>query len=129
MAKATLKLSDGTTVLIEGSPEEIARIMSLHSTTTQDQPSKPLPKTKTKKPKTTNKKSSQSATGPKLRIFELKSLGFFDEKKSIVDIQKKLEEQGHIYAQSSLSPALVRLVRGKDLRRVKEDKVWMYVNP
>jgi hypothetical protein len=129
MAKATLTLPDGTTVLIEGSAEEIARIMSLHSTTIQAQPSHHPSTTKPKKPKITSKKSSQSGAGPKQRIFELKSLGFFDEKKSIVDIQKKLEEQGHIYAQTSLSPALVRLVRSKDLRRVKEDKVWMYVNP
>ena len=30
MAKASLKLPDGTTVLIEGSPEEIKKIISLH---------------------------------------------------------------------------------------------------
>ena len=129
MAKATLTLSDGTNVLVEGSAEEIARIMSLHSTTIQPRPS-PSPATpKPKKPRSTSKKSSQSIIGPKQRIFDLKSLGFFDEKKSIVDIQKKLEELGHIYAQTSLSPALVRLVRGRDLRRIKEDKVWMYINP
>lgn len=129
MAKATLKLSDGTTVLIEGSAEEIVRIMSLHSTTIPISPSKPISIKNVKKVKSTSKKSSQSGTGPKQRIFELKSSGFFDDKKSIVDIQKKLEEQGHIYAQSSLSPALLRLVRSRDLRRIAEDKVWMYVNP
>jgi len=129
MAKATLTLSDGTMVLIEGSSEEIAKIMSLHSTTIQTQSSKPPSTTKANKSKSTSKKSSQSMTGPKQRIFELKSSGFFEEKRSIMDIQKKLEEQGHIYAQSSLSPALVRLVRSRDLRRVKEDKVWLYVNP
>jgi hypothetical protein len=129
MAKATLTLSDGTTVIIEGSPEEISRIMSLHSTTVQTQSSKPPPTTRAKKSKSPSKKSSQSTTGPKLRIIELKSLGFFDEKRSIVDIQKKLEEQGYIYAQSSLSPTLYRLTRSKDLRRFKENKVWLYVNP
>ncbi len=30
MAKASLKLPDGTTVLVEGSPEEIKKIISLH---------------------------------------------------------------------------------------------------
>lgn len=129
MAKATLTLSDGTTVLIEGSPEEIARIMSLHSTNFQTQSSKHPSTTRAKKSKSTSKKSSQSTTGPKPRIIELKSLGFFDEKRSIVDIQKKLEEQGYIYAQTSLSPALYRLTRHKDLRRVKDAKVWLYVNP
>lgn len=129
MAKATLTLSDGTTVLIEGSSEEIARIMSLHSTNSQIQSLKPPSTTRVKKSKSTSKKSSQSTTGPKLRIIELKSLGFFDEKRSIVDIQKKLEEQGYIYAQTSLSPALTRLTRHKDLRRVKDAKVWLYVNP
>lgn len=129
MAKASLKLSDGTSVLIEGSPEEIAKIMSLHSKAIENKSKALSSITKTKKSRPTSKKPSQSSTGPKQRIFELKSIGFFDEKKSIVDIQKKLEEQGHIYAQSSLSPVLLRLVRANDLRRVKEDKIWLYVNP
>jgi hypothetical protein len=129
MATATLTLSDGTTVLIEGSPEEIARIMSLHSTTIQTRSSKPPSTTKAKKSKRTSKKSSQPITGPKQRIIELKSLGFFEDKRSIIDIQKKLEEQGYIYAQASLSPTLFRLVGSKDLRRIKEDKVWLYVKP
>jgi hypothetical protein len=129
MAKASLKLSDGTTVLIEGSPEEIAQIMSLHSKSIKDQSIKIHSTNKKKKPKSTSRKSSQSAPGPKYRIVELKSLGFFDEKRNIADIQKKLEEQGYIYAQTSLSPTLYRLVRSKDLRRLKENKAWVYFNP
>ena len=39
----------------------------------------------------------------------------------------KLEENGHIYALHSLSPALLRLTRSKMLRRIKEKKGWVYV--
>ena len=42
-------------------------------------------------------------------------------------VQKKLEENGHIYAQSSLSPALIALTKKKCLRRMKEKKGWVYV--
>jgi hypothetical protein len=120
MAKAILTLPDGTVVSIKGSIEEIDRIMSLHEKSAQLKDSKTIPVGKIKR--------KSPIIGPKGRIQELKEGGFFKEKRSIADIQEKLEENGHIYAQTSLSPTLVRLVREKVLRRVKEDSAWMYVN-
>jgi hypothetical protein len=129
VAKATLTLPDGTTVSISGSPEEIASIMSLHGGTTRSQRKSPAPAAKHRaKPIEPTKKKKPKA-GPKQRVQALIDAGFFKEQRSIVHIQTKLEEEGHIYAQSSLSPALVRLTREKALRRVKHDKLWAYVNP
>lgn len=44
-------------------------------------------------------------------------------------MKEKLEEQGHIYPSRELSPALIKLVRDRELRRVKEGGVYKYVNP
>jgi hypothetical protein len=45
------------------------------------------------------------------------------------EVQKKLEEKGHIYAQESLSGPLLRLTRDKHvLRRLKDKKGWVYVS-
>ena len=50
-------------------------------------------------------------------------------KAKMAKIQKKLEETGHIYAQHSLSPALLALTRDKRvLRRIKEKNGWAYVS-
>lgn len=76
---------------------------------------------------TKSRKSSKGGKGPQTHILELRDTGFFTEKRSISDIQKKLEELGHIYAQSSLSSPLIRLVRAKKLNRVKENDSWSYI--
>jgi predicted transcriptional regulator len=42
------------------------------------------------------------------------------------EIQEKLRENGHIYALDSLSPILIRLVRKREIRRVRDGKSWTY---
>jgi hypothetical protein len=49
---------------------------------------------------------------------ELREEGYFKSKRFLNDIKKKLEEKGHIYARTTLSPTLLNLVKRKDLRRV-----------
>jgi len=75
---------------------------------------------------TKGKKSAKSGKGPQTYMLELINSGFFSEKRTIADIQKKLEELGHIYAQTSLSAPLLRLVRSKKLSRTKENDSWYY---
>lgn len=57
MAKASLKLPDGTTVHIEGSAEEIQKIISLHRPSGSGTPAA---KTSTRKIKTTSKSTTKS---------------------------------------------------------------------
>jgi hypothetical protein len=38
-----------------------------------------------------------------------------------------LEEQGQFYPVTSLSPTVLRLVRKRELRRIKDKKRWLYV--
>jgi hypothetical protein len=59
---------------------------------------------------------------------ELASEGWFKSKRTIGDVQKKLEEKGHIYAMESLSTPLLRLTRNRTLRRIKDKSGWAYVS-
>jgi hypothetical protein len=124
MAKATLTLPDGTHVSIDGTPEEIARVMGLYGGHSQ---SKKEIAIVTKSQKTV-KQDLPGRKGPRYYILELKQEGFFKQKKTLPEVQKRLEANGHIYAQNSLSTPLLRLVRDRQLRRLKEGDVWVYVD-
>ena len=130
MAKATLTLPNGTHVAVDGSPEEIAKLMSLYSSEgeTGHQKSNLRSPSQDESTAKTKKKSSSAKKGPRGYISDLTEIGFFKQKRNIAEIQKKLEEQGHIYAQTSLSPTLLRLVRDHELRRIKDKDGWVYVN-
>lgn len=124
MAKANMQLPDGVVVTIEGSPEEIAVLMRRISEPARSEvlPVRPL---HGKKPK--SKSPSSLRDGPQKLIEQVLEEGFFKAKRSIGDVQRKLEEAGHIYATNSLSTPLVRLIRNRVLRRIKDKDGWMYV--
>lgn len=87
-----------------------------------------IEKSPAKKVSKSRKSSKGSKGGPQTYMLELKNSGFFEEKRTIADIQRKLEELGHIYAQTSLSTPLLRLTRSKKLSRVKENDSWYYIS-
>ena len=73
-------------------------------------------------------KAKRPKTGPVDRIMELEGEDFFKTPKLLGDIQEALKAHGYIYAVTSLSPAAVRLVRSKRLRRLKnKNGLWTYV--
>ena len=119
MPNAHLTLSDGTKVSIQGSEEEIARIVKKITTGEPENGTR-----RTKKP---SRISQPDITGPTGHIRELVNDGFFKEKRNIGDVQKTLEASSHIYATTSLSSCLVRLTRLHVLRRLKEEGAWLYV--
>lgn len=128
MAKANLVLANGTKVMIQGTPEEVAILLSRCSQAGEPSPLDATPGHSRRK----NRGRSTNAppkkkSGPTLYITELVAEQYFKSKRTLGDIQKKLEERGHIYAQTSLSPVLTRLTRRRDLRRIKEKKGWVYV--
>jgi hypothetical protein len=90
-----------------------------------DEVSQPVKLTPRKRTKSV-KKTSTNNRGPQILILELKENGFFTEKRSISQLQKKLEEMGHIFAQTSLSGPLLKLVPNKKLNRTKEKDIWVY---
>lgn len=122
MAKANLTLPNGTLVEINGSAEEIAKLMELYSG------AKVNNKLASRTKNTTKKSDNFKKRGPFNFIQELKNEGFFKEKRSLQQVQKKLEEKGHIYAMTSMSAPLLRLVRKKILGRVQDKGIWCYVD-
>lgn len=127
MAKAHLTLPDGTTVNIEGTAEEVANLLSRFSAP-QDQPARTSERAKKKSSaRSAAKEQKPKRKGPQTLIDELVRENYFKSKRTIGDVQKKLEEGGHIYAQYSLSTPLLRLTRSKALRRIKDKDGWVYV--
>lgn len=127
MAKANLTLPDGTKVTIEGTAEEVSTLLKMFSATTS--PASQGKKTTKKTRKTTRaRKKIKQRKGPQALIEELADENYFKSKRTIGDVQKRLEEKGHIYALTSLSSPLLRLTKKKVLRRLKEKSGWVYVS-
>jgi hypothetical protein len=127
MAKAHLVRPDGTTVNIEGTPEEVAALVERLSTTSEPD-RKRRTASRTRRPaKSGAGARAPRRTGPQDLIAALAQQDFFKSKRTLGDVQAKLEEAGHIYAMTSLSSPMLRLTRKKVLRRLKDKDGWVYV--
>lgn len=130
MAKATLILPNGTKVTVEGDPAEIEAMLRSFGATGVESVRSATGRAESAPSSTRSRRgTAREPGGPTGHIRNLKIEGFFREKRSLTEIKKKLEEMGHIYASHDLSPRLVRLVRERELRRVREAGTWKYVNP
>ena len=120
MAKAHIVTSQGSKITIEGTPEEVAVLVSKLG----EQPAHGRAKAgRTKQPPRTHEK--QKATPVNL-ISSLIDGGFFRKPKDLAAVKVAIEEMGHYYPITTLSPVLLRLVRRRELRRIKEKKRWLY---
>lgn len=124
MAKAKLTLANGTQLIIEGTPTEVAVIMAQvggavgRVTGSRAHVSKETYKS----PK--DKKIKHSPTD---LILSLADGGFFKTPKDLAAIKEGLAEIGHIYAVQTLSSIVFKMVRRHYLRRVKEKGRWVYI--
>ncbi len=133
MANANLVLPDGTTVSIEGTAEEVALLLGRFSgdsaQTQTDPPRGPSNKARRRRAASrsgqTAPKEARGATG---YVRELINEDYFKTKRSLGDVKATLEERAHIYPVTSLSPVLFKLTKSRELRRLKEDGKWVYVN-
>jgi hypothetical protein len=136
MPKANVVLPDGTKVTIDGTPEEVALLLQRISAAGSQAPSDRASKGSRRRGGKSSNTSSVATTSTKAKakgpvdyIRELVTADYFKSKRGLGDVQKKLEEGAHIYPITHLSPVLFRLVRIKELRRIKEEGTWKYVNP
>lgn len=131
MAKAQLTLPTGAVVAIEGTPEEVADVLARFQTPeSRTSGSKKVKKTKASSERATQTRSRRAGSGgPQVLIRELKDSDFFSQRRNLTDVKAELEKGGHIYAVTHLSTPLLRLVRARELRRLKEGDQWTYVNP
>jgi hypothetical protein len=120
MAKANIKTKDGTKILVEGTPEEISKVLSMYKT-----------KETVKTPQREHKKYVEEKRGAKPTVTdtirEILAEGFFDKPKSLAEVKQGLEEQGSFIPITTLSAIVLGLVKNKELRRLRQDKKWAYV--
>jgi hypothetical protein len=122
MAKAQLTTKSGTKVTIEGSADEVADLLARFEGGVSP------PRTASVASSVEMPARTKSATAtPANLISELATAGFFATPKELNAIKVTLEEQGHFYPATTLSPTLLRLVRKRQLRRIKDKKRWVYV--
>lgn len=127
MAKATLTFPNGSTVTVEGSQDEVEVLVRLLNPIEARSIEEAGLQESTRAGQ--QRQGTRQPSGPTGYIRRLKEEGFFAQKRSLSDLRTKLEEMGHIYSLENLSAALVKLVRSRFLRRIKEAGVWKYVNP
>src|ERR1039457_5590772 len=116
MAKAHISLDNGTKVTVEGKPAEVAALIARFGSASAS------PKYATK----SSFRKSAAKSGPVDLVSELIDGGFFKKPKELGAIKTALEAHGHYYPVTTLSPVLLRLVRKKQLRRIKDNKRWLY---
>lgn len=122
MAKAQLTTKLGTKVTIEGTSQEVADLLA------RFEAEGPSPKAASSVvPTTKPSRAKKVLASPANLISEFVEMGFFSTPKELNAIKMALEEQGHFYPATTLSPTLLRLVRKRQLRRIKDNKRWVYV--
>lgn len=118
MAKAYVTTASGAKVTVEGTTEEVALLVAR-----LEGKGKP-----TERRSRVSKGGSRPKATPTNLISDLIDGGFFKKPKELSAIKRALEEQGHYYPVTTLSPVVLRLVRKRQLRRIKDQKRWLYVN-
>lgn len=118
MPKAVITTQTGATVAIEGTQDEVAVLLGLFERNDRAE----LPPVSRPKPGRLASKPT-----PVGLLSELIAGGFFATPKELGVVKRALEEQGHFYPVTTLSPLMLRLVRKKELRRIKDNKRWTYV--
>jgi hypothetical protein len=120
MAKAHLTTKTGTTIVIEGSRNEVAALVRQieHGAKTSG--------TSRSAPPTSRARRRQPKPTPNNLISTLIDGGFFRKPKDLGAVKVALEEMGHFYPVTTLSPTLLRLVRRHQLRRLRDKKRWLY---
>src|SRR2546427_12230947 len=117
MAKAQISFPDGTTVRLEGTPDEINAVVDR---------GRKMQETGHRGAKVRGKAGSRPPQLVDL-VASLIDGGFFRKKpKDLAAVKAALEERGHHYPVTTLSGAMLRQVRKRNLRRLKQDKRWVY---
>ena|ERR1700733_11086283 len=132
MAKANITTKDGTTIQIDGTAEEIAKLVACFGgqgagiASSETRSASPRRKARTK-PGSKAKSAGKAKTGPASLVADMISEGSFKKPKVLTTVMTELKQGGHFYNDASIAVALLRAVKHKALRRVKEGDNWAYV--
>ena len=115
MAKAQITTPEGITINIEGTPKEISAVVDdLKKKATKGGPVRSTRKTKSSRLLLVD------------HIASLKDGGFFKKPRDLASVKNALAEMGHHYPITTLSPIMLRQVRRRNLRRIREKGRWIY---
>ena len=121
MAKATIKSSTGAVITVEGSEEEVSRILSAYEkSSVVGQAKEAIAPTKAVK------RDELRRAGAGDLIVDMREAGFFDKPKGLGEISSALEEKGFLYPTTSLSGVVLGLVKKRLLSRKKLEGRWVY---
>jgi len=121
MAKATIRSSTGAVITIEGSHEEVSKIiLSYEQTSVLSQAKQAVARMKT------TRRSEKKREGAGGLLIGMREAGFFDKPKTLGEMEQALEEKGFLYPTTTLSGVLLGLVKRKELRRKKVEGRWVY---
>ena len=115
MAKARITTPEGFEVSIQGTPKEITALMD-----------------ELKKKAAVQVEARRVTKGKTTRLLLVDLIaslidgGFFKTPRDLAGIKAALAEMGYHYPVTTLSPAMLRLVRKRHLRRIRENKRWVY---
>lgn len=118
MPTASITLPSGGKVMIRGTQVEVAELIAKLQGGSQSG---------AKTPERSPVRAATKRAGPLRLIIDLIDADFFKTPQELGAVRIALEAQGHFYPTTSLSPLMLRLVRGKQLRRIKTHKRWTYV--
>jgi hypothetical protein len=121
MAKATIKSSTGAVITVEGSEEEVSRILSTYENSNEVGHAKKA----AARNKAVKRDESKRAGAGDL-IVDMREGGFFDKPKGLGEINSALEEKGFLYPTTSLSGVVLGLVKKRLLSRKKLEGRWVY---
>ena len=117
MAKAQIRMPDGVVVRVDGTAEEVASILrEINKNAGSEKRSRKVVGNK--------KRHSRVLIGD--LVESLRDGGFFKKPRGLADVKTALAEMGHHYPVTTLSGAMLKEVRKKNLRRLREDKHWAY---
>ncbi|MCI0352388.1 MAG: hypothetical protein L0Z53_23470 [Acidobacteriales bacterium] len=120
MAKARITRTDGTKIVVEGTAEEVARLVEQLGTRASTTSARSVG---TKRATKVNERQKPTLIG---HIGSLIDGGFFRKPKDLGSVKQALDELGHFYPVTTISPIMLRLVRRRQLRRIKEKNRWLY---
>jgi hypothetical protein len=115
MAKAQVTTPEGISINIEGTPKEISALVDdLKKKAAAAEPAR---------------RRAKANSGRVLLVDLIGSLrdgGFFKKPRDLASVKSALAEMGHDYPVTTLSPVMLRQVRRRNLRRIREKGRWVY---
>jgi hypothetical protein len=121
MAKATITSQTGATITVDGTPDEISKVISMYEQTSVRGNARGAI-ARAKAGKKAEKKRDSAAD----LIVQLRDDGFFEKAKSLGEVADALEEKGFLYPVTTLSGVVLGLLKKRELRRKKHEGKWVY---